>query len=43
MPPLVPSYIDKELAEAINGKVVPKHGIAVAGEHCAARDQLSAL
>src|SRR5437762_3000781 len=27
MPALVPSYIDKELGEAINGKVVPKHGL----------------
>src|SRR6266702_3084355 len=27
MPALVPSYNDKELGEAINGKVVPKHGL----------------
>jgi choline dehydrogenase-like flavoprotein len=27
MPALVPSYIDKQLARAINGKPVPKHGL----------------
>jgi glucose dehydrogenase len=27
MPALVPSYIDKKLAGAINGKAVPKHGL----------------
>src|SRR5216684_1171511 len=27
MPPLVPSYNDRQLARAINGKSVPKHGL----------------
>jgi glucose dehydrogenase len=31
MPALVPSYIDKELGEAINDKPVPKHGLRLHG------------